>query len=157
MSSQHNMFQGPKKKGVLQLERLPQLRGISFLKNGTLNEKYDEKTYNQRVTVSGKWSFVLGRTPCGETYLTSSEPAFLIPGGWVLPLEPKNAGNCMKCTDPPSKLFSCLGWRGVLPNFQIEVIFAWDYTMRTNFVPNVQQKVLSHTWLMSYRPIYTIP
>ena len=43
-----------------------------------------------------------------------------------------------------------------LPNFQESLCLAWNYTLGTNFVPNVVKKVLSVTWLMRYRPIKII-
>ena len=43
-----------------------------------------------------------------------------------------------------------VGGLAFLPNFQE----SWDYTLGTNFVPNVLKKVLS--LLMNYRPIKII-
>ena len=43
-----------------------------------------------------------------------------------------------------------------LSNFQESLFLAWNYTLGTNFVPNVLKKVLSVTWLMRYRPIKII-
>ena len=44
------------------------------------------------------------------------------------------------------------GGEAFLPNFQ-ESFLPWNYTLGTNFVPNVLKKVLSVTRLMRYRPI----
>ena len=47
-------------------------------------------------------------------------------------------------------------WGAFLPNFQESLFLAWNYTLGTNFVPNVLKTVLSVTWLMTYRPIKII-
>ena len=43
-----------------------------------------------------------------------------------------------------------------LPNFHESLFLALNYTLGTNFVPNVLKKVLSLTRLMRYRPIKII-
>ena len=48
------------------------------------------------------------------------------------------------------------GGGAFLPNFQESLFLAWNYTLGTNFVPNVLKKVLSVTRLMRYRPIKII-
>ena len=45
------------------------------------------------------------------------------------------------------------GGGAFLPNFQESLFLPWNYTLGTNFVPNVLIKVLSVTQLMTYRPI----
>ena len=45
------------------------------------------------------------------------------------------------------------GGGAFLPNFQESLFLPWNYTLGTNFVPNVLKKVVSVTWLMRYRPI----
>ena len=42
------------------------------------------------------------------------------------------------------------------PNFQESLFLAWNYTLGTNFVPNVLKEVVSVTRLMRYRPIKII-
>ena len=52
------------------------------------------------------------------------------------------------------KISLILGGGGAfLPNFQESLFLALNYTLGTNFVPNVLKKVLSVTRLMRYRPI----
>ena len=48
------------------------------------------------------------------------------------------------------------GGGAFLPNFQESLFLPWNYTLGTNFVPNVLIKVLSVTRLMRYRPIKII-
>ena len=48
------------------------------------------------------------------------------------------------------------GGGAFLPNFQESLFLALNYTLGTNFVPNVLKKVLSVTRLMRYRPIKII-
>ena len=43
-----------------------------------------------------------------------------------------------------------------LPNFQESLFLPWNYTLGTNFVPNVLKQVLSVTRLMRNRPIKII-
>ena len=43
-----------------------------------------------------------------------------------------------------------------LPNFQESLFLALNYTLGTNFVPNVLKKVLSVIQLMRYKPIKII-
>ena len=49
-------------------------------------------------------------------------------------------------------------WGGgaFLPNFHESLFLALNYTLGTNFVPDVLKKVLSVTRLMRYRPIKII-
>ena len=51
---------------------------------------------------------------------------------------------------------SCGGGWAFLPNFQESFFLTLNYTLGTNFVPNVLKKVLSVTRLMRYRPIKII-
>ena len=49
-----------------------------------------------------------------------------------------------------------MGKGAFLPNFQESLFLALNYTLGTNFVPNVLKIVLSVTRLMRYRPIKII-
>ena len=49
-----------------------------------------------------------------------------------------------------------IGGVAILPNFQESLFLALNYTLGTNFVPNVLKKVLSLTQLMRYKPIKII-
>ena len=54
---------------------------------------------------------------------------------------------------PDKKAEKRVGGGAFLPNFQESLFLAWNYTLGTNFIPNVLKKVLSVTRLMRYRPI----
>ena len=70
--------------------------------------------------------------------------AFVVWGPWVFYL-------CDRSPVPDKKAEKRGG--AFLPNFQESLFLAWNYTLGTNFVPDVLKKVLSVTQLMRYRPI----